>query len=283
MSAVEEAAEPRLLCRIEDGVATLTLNVPERLNAIDHGPGSLHRELGETLERLDQDDSVRCTVVTGTGRAFSSGGDLSKSPSMSSARDFYWFHRDEEDDNERLRRVRKPTIAAINGICYGAGLMMASHFDILVAAESAKLGLIETRFGGTGVNTLTYHVGPQWAKFLSLSGEVLTARKACEIGLVLEVFPDEIFADKVADLARRVASIPPRAAEMNKRVVNSALDQMGWGPQGELSVALNSIASAEIPQARAANGQLFSELRAEGWAAYKAARDEPFNEPWLGS
>lgn len=281
MSDSPPEKEPRLLCSVEDGVATVTLNVPERLNAFDDGPGSLHRELVETLERLDGDDSVRCSVITGAGRAFSSGGDVSKSPELVTASDYYWFHVDGGDDNERLRRVRKPTIGAINGMCYGAALMMAVHFDMLVATESAKLGLIETRFGGTGVNVLAYHVGPQWAKFLALSGEVITARKACEIGLVLAVFPDDEYQAKVTDLAHRVAALPYQAVEMNKRVVNSALDHMGWGTQTDFAIALNSIASEEIPRARAANGRLFAELQEESWEAYKSARDEAFKEPWL--
>ena len=275
------AEEPRLLCSVEEGVATLTLNLPARLNAIDHGPGSLHRELGETLERLDHDDTVRCSIITGSGRAFSSGGDLGRTTQLEGARDYYWFHREEEEDNERLRRVRKPTIGAINGICYGAALMMAAHLDILVAAEGARLGLLETRFGATGVNVLAYHVGPQWAKFLAFGGELLSAGKAQEIGLVLAVFPEERFASKVADLARRVASLPHDAVQLNKRVVDGAMDHMGWGSQGELSIALNSIASSEMRQARAADGRLFSELREEGWDAYKNARDAPFMKPWL--
>ena len=275
--------EDRLLCKIEAGVATLTLNRPKRLNAIDHGPGSLHDELVQTLERLDRHDDVRCSIITGAGRAFSSGGDLSKTAGLTSAQDWYWFHRVEAEENERLRRLRKPTIGAINGICYGAALIMAASFDFLVAAESAKIGLLETRFGGTGVNVLAYHVGPQWAKFLALSGEILSAARARDIGLVLEVCPDEELAPRVQDLGRRIASLPPRGVEMNRQVVNAALDHMGWRSQDDLAVALNSIATAEAPHARAANGRLFSELREEGWALYKAARDEPFKQPWLTS
>jgi enoyl-CoA hydratase/carnithine racemase len=277
----DTATEGRLLCTVQDGVATLTLNRPERLNAIDHGPGSLHEELVQTLERFDHDDDVRCSIITGAGRAFSSGGDLSKGAGIESALDWYWFHRTEAEENERLRRLRKPIIGAINGMCYGAALIMAANFDILVAAESAKIGLLETRFGGTGVNVLAYHVGPQWAKFLALSGELLSARKAREIGLVLEVCPDDELSPRVADLARRVASLPPRAVQMNRQVVNAALDHMGWRSQDDLAIAINSIATAEVPHVRAANGRLFSELRDEGWDAYKAARDAPFKQPWL--
>jgi enoyl-CoA hydratase/carnithine racemase len=272
----------RLLVAVDDhGVATLTLNRPDRLNAMDHGPGSLQRELIETLEELDRDDRVRCFVVTGAGRAFSSGGELGAAQELNTAGDWYWFLSGEDADNERIRALRTPTIGAINGICFGAGLIMAAHFDFLVAAESARIGLIETRFGGTGIDVLAFHVGPQWAKFLALTGELLTARKAKEIGLVLEVLADDAFAERVADLGRRVAAMPVSGVEVNRRVVNGAMTQMGWGAQKEYAMALNAVANAQLPEATAANGRRFSELLAESWAAYKEARDAAFREPWL--
>lgn len=270
-----------MLYSVTEGVATFTLNRPDRLNAMDHGPGSLQRELVDALERADEDDEVRCSIVTGAGRAFSSGGELGAAGRLNSSSDWYWFLRQEDEDNERIRRLRKPTIGAINGMCFGAALIMAAHFDILVASDAARIGLIETRFGGTGVDVLAYHVGPQWAKFLALSGELLTAEKAQEIGLVLAVIPQAVFADKVADLGRRIASMPPAAVAMNRRVVNGVMDHMGWGSQKDLAMALNSVANGDLPQAAAADGRLFSELKEQGWAAFKQARDEPFRVPWL--
>jgi enoyl-CoA hydratase/carnithine racemase len=274
-------AEPRLLCSLKDGVATFTLNRPDRLNAIDHGPGSLQRELVDALERADDDDAVRCSVITGAGRAFSAGGELKAAGALETSSDWFWFLRQEDEDNERIRKLRKPTIGAINGLCYGAALIMAAHFDILVASDSARIGLIETRFGGTGVDVLAYHVGPQWAKFLAISGELLTAEKAQQIGLVLAVLPHERFHEKVADLGRRIASMPSASVVMNRRVVNGALDHMGWGSQKDLAMAMNAVANGDLPEARAASGRRFSELRDQGWQAFKQARDEPFRTPWL--
>jgi enoyl-CoA hydratase/carnithine racemase len=274
-------AGPRLLYSLDGGVATFTLNRPDRLNAMDHGPGSLQRELVDALERADDDEAVRCSIITGAGRAFSAGGELKAAGALEASSDWFWFLRQEDEDNERIRKLRKPTIGAINGICYGAALIMAAHFDLLVAAGSARIGLIETRFGGTGIDVLAYHVGPQWAKFLAISGELLTAEKAEQIGLVLAVIPDQQFREKVADLGRRIASMPPAAVVMNRRVVNGALDHMGWGSQKDLALALNAVANGDLPEARAAGGQRFSELREQGWEAFKRARDEPFRTPWL--
>jgi enoyl-CoA hydratase/carnithine racemase len=272
---------PRLLTSIQGGVATFTLNRPSRLNAMDHGPGSLQRELVDGLAAVDDDPNVRCSVVTGAGRAFCSGGELGALHTLSTSRDWYWFLRHEDEDNERIRHLRKPTIGALNGLCLGAGLIMAAHFDILVASDRATLGFIETRFGGTGVDAIAYHVGPQWAKFMAMSGELLTAQKAQEIGLVVAVIPAEQFEAKVADLARRVASMPVQAVEMNRRVVNGAMDNMGWGSQKDLALALNAVTNGDAHHMAAQDGRLFSDLMSEGWSAFKQARDAPYSVPWL--
>jgi enoyl-CoA hydratase/carnithine racemase len=275
------ATGERLLCSVVDGVATLRLNKPDRLNAIDHGPGSLQRELVDTMAALDADDDVRCFIITGSGRAFCAGGELGAAKELRSASDWHRFLAMEDEDNERIRALDKPVIGAINGICYGAGLIMAAHFDFLVASGKARFGMIETRFGGTGVDVLGYLVGPQWAKFLAISGELISADKAKEIGLVLEVVPDAEFPDRIADLGRRIASMPRRAVENNRRVVNGVMHQMGWEQQKELALALNSVTNESLAEAEAADGRRFSDLLKEGWAEYKAARDAPFAEPWL--
>lgn len=266
--------------RARNGVATITLNRPERLNAIDHGPGSMQRNVIEALERADRDPDIRCVVITGAGRAFSSGGML-HGGARETGVDWYWFMSENSADNERIRELRKPVIGAINGICYGAALMMAVHFDILIAADTARFGLIETRFGADGVDLLAYHVGPQWAKFLALSGDLIPAKKAKEIGLVLEVFPEATFETKVQDLARRIASMPPDAVMLNRRVVNSAMDMMGWKQQRLVADALNAVTNTVVKEQRAADGRLFSELMAAGWSEYKQARDAPYTPPWL--
>jgi enoyl-CoA hydratase/carnithine racemase len=275
--------EPRLLYAVSDGVATVTLNRPARLNAIDHGPGSLQRELVETLERADADPDVRCMIVTGAGRAFSSGGELGAAADLLSSTDWYWFLHQEDVDNERIRHLRKPVIGAINGLCFGAGLIMAVHFDFLVASDRARFGLIETRYGGTGVDVLAYHVGFQWAKFLSTTGELIDAPTAQQIGLVVAVVPDAAFAEKVSDLARRVASMPEVAVASNRRVVNGAMEHMGWTAQKEHALALNAVANGVGREARAADGRRFSDLLSEGWEVFKEARDAPFRPPWLSS
>jgi len=264
-----------------DGVATLTLCEPARLNAIDHGPGSMADELLRALADADGDPAVRCVLVTGEGRAFSAGGDPGDRV-LESPLDWYGFLASNVEETERVRSMSKPTIGAVNGLCYGFGLILATHFDLLVAVDSARFGLIETRFGSSGAQTLPFLVGPQWAKFLALSGELITAHKAKEIGLVLEVFPPEVFEAKAQDLARRVAAMPAEAVMLNRRVINGAMTMMGWDGQRELSLALNTITNQLAAGARAADGRVLAEVRRDhGWVEYKKARDAAFVEPWL--
>lgn len=266
-----------------DGVAWVTLNEPESLNRLDRGPGSLGEQLLSRLAQADADSDVRCVVVSGAGTTFSSGG----APSgISGADPIRWFEflEDNAEANRKIREMKKPTIGAINGLCLGAALVMATHLDILVAVDSARFGLIETRFGSTGAQTLVYHVGPQWAKLLAISGEIIGAAKAKEIGLVLEVFPPDVFLTRVADLARRVAAMPPDAVMINRRVINAAMDLMGWMVQTHVAAALNTIANSTSHRATDASGRVLAEVLAqEGWQAYKAARDAAFEPPWLNA
>jgi enoyl-CoA hydratase/carnithine racemase len=262
-------------------VARITLNEPKRLNAIDHGPGSMEEEIVAALALADGDDAIRCTIVTGAGRAFSAGGDMGLGP-IETAYDHLAFLEGTNRANERIRTSLKPTIGAINGMCLGAALIFALHLDLLIAARSARLGLIETRFGAVGVELLPFFVGLQWAKFLAISGEVITADKAKEIGLVLEVFPDEQLQPKVEDLARRIAAMPRHGVLLNRRLLVGAATMMGWSAQKELAVALNTVTNAMSEHATAADGRnLQRVLRDEGWQAFKEARDAAFAEPWL--
>jgi len=272
----------KVIYEVSDRVATVTLNRPECLNAFDHGPGSMEDELIRALELSDRQDDVRCTIVTGAGCVFSAGGDIGARTPKQTAVDWYAFNELDDGANERIRRMSKPVIGAINGMCYGAAFVLATHLDLLVAVEHARFGLIETRFGSSGADTLAFLVGPQWAKFLALSGEIISADKAREIGLVLEVFPEDVFTDKVRDLGRRIAAMPRDAVILNRRVVNASLAAMGWDANKEAARALNAITNSVANIAEGVDGRRFNEvLKNEGWREFKELRDKPFASPWL--
>jgi enoyl-CoA hydratase/carnithine racemase len=271
-----------ILFEVSDRVARITLNDPDRLNPISHGPDSMEADIVAALTLADADPEVRCVVITGAGRAFSSGGDDRGLPPMERVTDHLTFLASVDHANEHVRLMNKPIIGAINGLCYGAALMLALHFDLLVASEDARFGMIETRFGQSGVEMLPFWVGPHWAKFLALTGELITADKAKEIGLVIEVLPRSEFSSKVDDLARRVAAMPPDAVMLNRRLINGALTMMGWTAQKQLALALNTLTNATGADATSADGRNFQQvMREQGWQAFKDARDAPFLPPWL--
>ncbi len=273
-------SDPYVLYEVADGVATVTLNRPQQLNAISHGPDSMQRAIIERLIEADRDDAVGCVVITGAGRAFSSGGVTGNGSPPQNGIDWYWFLSEEDIDNERIRELRKPVIGAINGLCYGAALMMAVHFDMLIASSEARFGLIETRFGGTGAEALNYLVGAQWAKFLALTGELITAEKAKEIGLVLEVLPPRALRAKAQDLGRRIAAMPRNTMIMNRRMINAGMNASGWRAQKEAGLAFNAVANSCFADHRAWNGEKFADLMKQDWQTYKEVRDAPFKTSW---
>ncbi|MET0660204.1 MAG: enoyl-CoA hydratase/isomerase family protein [Steroidobacteraceae bacterium] len=275
-------SSPLVLYTVADAIATITLNDPERLNPIGHGPGSMEERLLAALIKADQDPAVHCIVVSAAGTAFSSGGDFGSAVNCDKAIDHLWFLENTDGVNEQIRSLRKPTLGAINGLCYGAGFMLAMHLDLLVAAEDARFGLIETRFGATGCEVLPLLIGAQWAKFLTLTGEVISAKRAKAIGLVLDVVPKSELEARVHALARRIACMPIEALILNKRALNAALTNAGWMAQKQTGRAINALTLAHMRTAVGAPGIPFMEiLRQQGWAAFKQARDEPFANPWL--
>jgi enoyl-CoA hydratase/carnithine racemase len=266
--------------RVErDGpVATVVLDRPERRN-----PLSLlaYREIVSALQAADDDPAVRCCVVTGAGPAFSSGGELGGEP-HETVHDWFAIHEELARSWTAVRDLRTPVIAAVNGLCYGSGVILALHCDLVVAARSARFGFVETRMGLAGIGMLAHVVGPQWAKFLALSGEVIGARRAREIGLVLEVVADERFTERIADLARRIAAMPVPATVLNKRNVNVAVDTMGWLLTRDFNRSHYPVIDAMSPYAEATDGRRFADImRDDGWKAFLAARDAPFADPWL--
>lgn len=283
-----------LICERFDSVLRITINRPERLNALSYGDGSVHGELEQALLEADRDDDVRCIVVTGVGRAFSSGGDTqAQNPEIPSlvrweggprrtAWDQYIFHEEADEVLEYVRQLHKPVIGMINGICYGAGLMYAAHMDLRIAADSARFSLIEGRMGASGADVFPFLIGQQWTKFLMLSGEIISAQKAKEIGLVLEVVRDEELWERTLDLATRIAAMPRFGVMLNKRNIDGTADMMGWSINKRYSHSHKPLVEAMGDEAATPDGRNLRQiLHEEGFDAFKTARDAAFATPWL--
>jgi 2-(1,2-epoxy-1,2-dihydrophenyl)acetyl-CoA isomerase len=211
---------PDLIETAEDGVAILTLNRPETLNALSDG---IRLGLLEALERLGADPAIGCIVLTGAGRGFCAGGDV-KTMGSRSARVF------EERAAGVLQSGRiallmhntaKPIIGMINGVAVGAGLSMAAACDIRVAARSARFGTgfikigLSGDWGGTW--TLTRLVGTAKARELFFTGDIIDAEEAHRIGLINKVVDDADLLATTMALAHRIAALPHVALGYTKK------------------------------------------------------------------
>ena len=221
MSSVTDT--DRLLFNVEDGVATITLNYPEKLNAFNNEMLFAWRA---RLEECRDRDDVGVIVVTGAGRGFCSGGDtggMGRSSELSPREAKESLQTTVQPIGLTLQTIDKPVIAALNGVAAGAGLDMALHCDIRYAAASARFAETYTRVGlvpGNGAAwTLPRIVGVQRALEMLWTAKFVDAQKAKEIGLVLDVFPDDTFMNDVMAIAKQIAKNAPISVRYIKRLV----------------------------------------------------------------
>jgi 2-(1,2-epoxy-1,2-dihydrophenyl)acetyl-CoA isomerase len=212
----------------QGSVATIRMNRPDRLNAFEFEMG---KELGEAVATLGSDPKIRCIVFTGTGKAFSAGGDVSVMDSFreEAAASFLELTVRLHSFIASLRRCPKPVLAAVNGVAAGAGLSMALAGDFVIATASARFSLAYQNIGlspdGGATFFLTRAIGTHRAMELTLTGRTLSAEEAAAWGLVQRVFPDDSFAAQTAELAERIAAGPTLAYARAKELYNRALCQ----------------------------------------------------------
>ena len=212
----------------QGAVATLRMNRPERMNAYDF---EMADGLLSALAGVAHDPAVRCVVFTGSGKAFSAGGDvgLMGGRMEDAPRLFLDLTVRLHAFIASLRRCRKPVVSAVNGVAAGAGFSMALAGDLVVAAESARFALAYQNVGlspdGGATFFLARTVGTHRAMELTLTGRTLSAGEAASWGLVQRVFPDASFETDTAELAGRIAAGPTLAYGKAKELFNRALLQ----------------------------------------------------------
>jgi enoyl-CoA hydratase/carnithine racemase len=208
-----------------DHVARLTLNRPERVNAINQ---QMLHDLGKALDAAEQDDGVRAVIVTGSGSAFSSGFDLKEQMERRPQGVAAWrpILRRDFDTVIRFWRCPKPTIAAVRGACLAGACELALACDMTIASEDAFFGEPELKFGaGIVVMILPWIVGPKIAKEIIMTGEDrIGAARAREIGMVNRVVPADELEKAALALARHVAVIDPGLMRQTKRAINRAYE-----------------------------------------------------------
>ena len=202
--------------------ALVRLNRPKQLNALN---GAVMDALCEALEELDRDDSVRAIVVTGSERAFAAGADIGE---MAGATPIDMLITNRIGQWDRIRKVTKPVIAAVNGWALGGGCEMAMTLDLIVAGEGAKFGQPEINIGvipgAGGTQRLARAIGKSRAMEMILTGEPITAREAQAGGLVARVTQDELVVEDALALAATMATKSPLALRLAKEAVNAAYE-----------------------------------------------------------
>jgi len=226
---------------LENGRARITLNRPEKLNALSR---ELQGELNRALRDADNDTNVHAVILRGAGRAFSAGYDLTpmanRAPApegetytavyrgMASLEDDSWQLEQQQHLRMAIFDMHKPVVAQVHGYCLAGGTDLALLCDIVIAAEDATIGFPPVRaMGSPPAHMWTYLVGPQWAKRLLLTGDTVTGAEAAEIGLVLKAVPADLLEAEVEGLVDRMAMIDIDLLSSNKRIVNQALELMG--------------------------------------------------------
>lgn len=239
-----------LIYDVADRVATITLNRPDRLNAInDVMPG----EIRTAVEEATGDEDVHVIVITGAGRAFCSGYDLRDYAESSGARysqempwdpmiDFETMNRNTQDFMS-LWRSSKPTIAKVRGFAVAGGSDIALCCDLIVMADDARIGYPPARVWGCPTTAMwVYRVGAERAKRMLFTGDLVSGREARDMGLVVDSVSEAELDSKVQALADRIKGVPRNQLMMHKLMVNQALDNMGLGSTQMLATIFDGVA-----------------------------------------
>jgi len=261
------------------GVATLTLNRPERLNAI---VPELIDELDAAVTRANADETVRAIRLRGAGRAFCAGYDIAwgAAAMLGEEAGEPWDPIADYRAMSRyvgsymgLWRSPKPVLAQIHGFCVGGGSDLALCCDLIVCAEDCRIGYPPARVWGSPTTAMwIYRLGLERCKRLLLTGDALDGTRAAAWGLASEAVPAAQLDDAALRLARRVAQLPANQLQMMKLLVNQAYEQMGLGVTQLVGTLLDG-AARHTPE-----GVAFSRAASADVRAAVAARDAPFGD-----
>ena len=278
---------------VKDRIARITLNRPEKRNSLNAG---LLRELHDALLEADDRADVNVIILDGAGKDFCAGYDLVTSYSDRKADDagdrpieevtYRTVSGTVDDDCWQLESTQrltialfdlhKPVIAKVHGNCLAGGTDLAFMCDMVIAAEDAKIGFPATRANGTPPTHMwVYHLGPQWAKRLLMTGDCLSGRDAAKVGLVLDAVPVDRLDEEVNELARRVSCVDADLLSAHKRVVNMALELQGTRTLQRFAAEMDARAHLSKGPRRT---QFKQDMATAGLKQALKNRDEPFGD-----
>ena len=276
-----------LLYAKQDKVATITLNRPDRRNAISP---AMRAEIMAGLAEAENDPDIKVVVLNGAGSCFSAGNDFSpdvpgagRAGAARDPQDLKWWVRYTMGRVTQvyfvIRDMTKPVIAAVHGYCLGASLELALACDLVVAADDAEFGAPEVRHGSIVATQLPFHVGLQKARELYFTGDRIDAEEAQRSGLVLHVAPKEDFPEEVMKLARRISNIPGEALFFNKLQMNIMADEMGYLAGMRHAALADAMCHFLVPETETVFGVNLRDIaKNQGVKAFIEARDAPFPE-----
>jgi len=214
-----------ILLEVEAGIAVLTFNRPKVLNAMNTETAL---ELADAIQKCKQDENIKVVILTGAGdRAFVAGADINEFKGKS-PREIMRFTELGHSALRLMETMEKPAIAAVNGYALGGGLEISMACDVRFASDKARFGQPEITLGlipgWGGTQRLARLIGIGRAKELIMSGEQITAQRACEMGLVNRVFPAEQLMDETKKFAQKLAGMPPFTTKMAKYAINYGYD-----------------------------------------------------------
>ncbi|HBY05250.1 MAG TPA: crotonase [Desulfotomaculum sp.] len=255
-----------LLLNVDDGIATITINRPELLNAITP---AVYHELKESLIMLSSDSAVKALIITGAGnKAFIAGADIAAMSKMSSI-EAMRFAAAGKEAVSRIEKISKPVIAAINGLALGGGCELALACDFRVASITAKFGQPEINLGiipgNGGTQRLTRLIGMSKAKEMIMLGEIISAEQALQIGLVNQVVGAEQLMSETVQLAKKLSQKAPVALSMAKRCIHRAI---GSDTDDGLEFEINCFAHCFSSQDQREGMKAFLEKRAPIYKGY---------------
>lgn len=255
----------------------VTLNRPERRNALTL---TMQSRLADMLWEADETVDIHAVVLTGAGRDFCAGYDLSErwnrdDPAfrgMKELDDDIWHMERHQRWRMAIFDMHKPVIAVVRGQCIAGGTDLALMCDMIIAAETAQFGFPPVRDLGSPPSSMwLYHLGPQWAKRLLLTGDRIDAIEAAKLGLILKAVPDELLEKEATRLVERLCLIDPHLLSANKRILNAGLELMGARTLQRMAVE----ADARAHRTPAAS-ETRSKLRSQGPKQTFQERDARF-------
>jgi enoyl-CoA hydratase len=273
---------------VEDGIATVTLDRPDRMNAMTPG---MQRDLHRAFDAADADRKVRVIILTGAGKAFCAGYDQSAAkdgvrridPAGKSHADYIeaWQRNDADAAVHwaHMWRLGKPIIAAVNGWAMGGGFWYQLAADITLASDRAVFAQPEVRHISNSTFLFAALCGWKAANRWALTGDHFDAHEALRIGMVNEVVPHARLMARARELAARIALVPEPAVRLNKAIAMLGIQAAGLGSGLLLEGALGALAHASHNEFRE---KLFDIQRRGGTKAYLDARDGPFQPEPMG-